>query len=92
MRPAAAERQITVEQWFGIAAEQILVARLADAEVERIEAALAAMPHQIEDQLLAGAFDGEAAAAMIELNMAQKRPSPTMPPMVATMMSSTDSA
>ncbi len=36
------ERQETVEQRFGVAAEQVLVMRLADAEVERVETAPAA--------------------------------------------------
>ena len=60
-RPARRERQETVEQRLGVAAEQVLVVRLADAEIERVEPALAASAHQIDDQLLARAFDGVAA-------------------------------
>ena len=37
------ERQKTVEQRLGVAAEQVLVVRLADAEIESVEAALAAV-------------------------------------------------
>ena len=56
---ARAERQIAVEQRFGIAAEQVFVARLSDAEIERIEPALAALAHQVHDELFARALDGE---------------------------------
>ena len=60
-RPAGAERQVAVEQRLGIAAEQILVMGFADAEIEGVEPALAAAAHQVDDQLLARAFDRVAA-------------------------------
>ena len=53
-RTLAVERPITIEHRLGVRAEQILVFRFADAEVERMQAALAAMPHHMDEQLLAG--------------------------------------
>ena len=43
------ERQITVEQRFGITAQEILVAGLTDAKIKRVEATIATAADQFED-------------------------------------------